>query len=210
MTRNEIEIKFQELLQEYGSGDQPRISQARDWYRAGLTWAQVVETCQRGDHLLWAACEIGLLDDAAATACACGCVDRLEGLAHDVCDVTAAMRGRGGRMAARHEVMAVEAITSISDRDISLPDNEPILQADIPGASKARYAAGRLVDGAAHNVLFHAAMAKAADARGAWVQALRDGASKVELKGLEGAADRALVMEQRAQADAVRLAMGAA
>lgn len=210
---SETEQKFQQLLQTYGTGDRPSLKEARDWYRAGLTWEQALATCQRGDYLLWAATEMGLLDADAATECACVCVDRLEVLAHDVMDVTAAMRGKGGKVAARHEVMAVEAITERKEKDIAPVDPEsalpePDLDVDVPGASKARYAAARLVEGRPDNVLHHAAMAKAQDARGAWAQALRDGASPVELKALEDAVPRVLAMEHKAHADAVRAALG--
>ena len=85
-------MTWQTFLQLHGGGPHPRYKPARDWLRAGLTWAQALATCERGDWLLWAALEMELITPDVAMSCACQCVDRLDALAPEILSVTAELR----------------------------------------------------------------------------------------------------------------------
>lgn len=212
-------MDWQQFLNENAT----RYIEARDWLAAGMSWDDVLKTWHKGDDLLWAAEEMGLIDSDAATAFACDCVDALEYYAPDVKDVTKAIRKKDKQLA-RHEVMGIEGAIPRHDIEPVDPELEPVIPAsdvpiETPAANKARFAASLLLDKPNHNVMHYAMQAKVADARAAFVEVLKeyeklqaskepDFAELCRIKSvmqeLEDAIKRVESAENLRQADAVR------
>lgn len=165
------------------------------WLKNNISEADAWAQSKEGGVLLWLAQQRGYADEATLRSVQCACVNRVASLAHDVLCVTEAIE-RSDIIAAKHEVMATEAIEASRE------------DAFASGESKASYAASLLLSESIDASLYHAAAAKRQDAQAAYTLALIDGnASKEELQVLESAPQLAYERELAAQADIVRRAI---
>jgi hypothetical protein len=138
---------------------------------------------------------------------------------------------KGDMVAARHEIMAADAIMFVKEPELSKDGKEPVMpvaeSTEVHGAAKARYAASLLPVDKAWRAMSHSVQAKVHEARGAWADALREVAisegvepdkdgniyiddklispiTKAMLKELEAAIPRVKAAEEKAHADLVR------
>jgi hypothetical protein len=159
--------------QQFITNNADRYLEARQWLDAGLSWEQVRDTWPVGNDLLWAAEQMGLIDHDTAVKIACACVTHTLPLAPDIEAVTDAVWA-GDMITAWHEMEATEAITAVPDvmpdPDSTLPEPEYTVD---PAATKARFAAKRLLSGDMPNACYHATMAAVQDARAAYNAALQ-------------------------------------
>jgi hypothetical protein len=189
-----------------------RYRESRDWQAAGLSWAEVLRTWPVGNDLLWAAREMGLLDDVAASRVACACVDAVADLAPDVDAIVGAV-WQGDMTAAAFGAACI--LGNAEGKEVELPtDGEepimPIADVDVhPGEAKACYASTLLLDDTRpYLAMYHAIQARVHDARDAWAQAVAANESKPVIAELEAAVKRVEASEHLAQADFMRWLLG--
>lgn len=204
---------WKKFLEDHCYPNSPSYKEAHEWRDSGLTWEQVLETWDKGDDLLWAAQEMGLLSGEDCIKIACTCVDRCGCLAPDVLEISGAAC-KGDMTAAAFGAACIQGnAEGIPDKEISLPDKEPIMpvaEAKVyPGAEKARYAATLLLDDSRpYMTMTHAVQARKQHAIGIWSQAKCDCAARGELAEHEAAINRVEVAEHLAHADIVRAFFG--
>lgn len=179
-------MTWQDTLDSLTRPNSPAYLEAEVWKRDGWTLERVIAEWPVGADILWIAEIMGIITREEASRVACACVDAVADLAPDVDAVVGAV-WQGDMVGAWHEAIEVEDAT--------------------PGAGKARFAAARLLSGDNPNAMYHAAQARVHDARNAWAQAIRDGASKAEIAELEASIKRVEDAANRAQADFVRWAL---
>jgi hypothetical protein len=218
-----------QFLQTYGGGERPPIMEARDWLRGGVSEKDAWDNEQRADNLLWMAQELGYADQETLDKVACELVSRVATIAPDVVDITACYSKPGGRIAAYHERLAVEAIEaerlakldeaiSDMDKELALLDvveklEGPLVNiadtAEVAGASQARFAASCIVDCDCVKAATFSLKAKASEAQHAYCAAMADPvATDIEKQMLSGARDRVIRLESKEQCDLVRRLIG--
>lgn len=198
---------FQDFLSAHTSPATPSYLEADQWQREGWTWERVVAEWHKGEDILWAALEMGLIPEDDARKLACACVDRCGDIAPDVVAVSDAVK-RGDMTAASFGAACIMGNAEGKEPELPKDGKEPIMPVaeptEIPGAAKARYAASLLPVDTAWTVMAHAAKAKSFEAQGAWAKAVAAGESAQKLRVLEGLADYAEKAEHLAHAEIIR------
>jgi hypothetical protein len=132
-----------------------RFREARDWQAAGLSWDEVLRTWPVGNDLLWAAREMGLLDDTASSRVACTCVDAVADLAPDVDAIVGAV-WQGDMTAA-----AFGAACILGNAEADDDETERIVD---PASDKALFASTLLLNtDKPYQAMYHAAKARSYD-----------------------------------------------
>ena len=114
-----------------------RYLPAKQWQESGVSEADAWATCERGDWLLWLAGLRGYAGQDTLDDVACALVDKVKDRAPDVADITACYKVKGGRIAAYHEKMAVEAIeaerlaTIEAERELAIVDMDSKIEIPI-------------------------------------------------------------------------------
>ena len=215
-------MKWKDLLETYGGGEFPKYLETKRWLEGGVSERDAWDNEERADNLLWLAQELGYCDQETLDKVACLLVDRVATIAPDVADITACYSKPGGRIAAYHERLAVEAIEAERQAkvDVLEPDGKeepkeetipaPVATvSEVPGASQARFAASCIVNCDHVKAATFSLKAKAQEAQAAWCAAMADEtATKAEQQELQAAQARVLRMESAEQCKVVRSMIG--
>jgi hypothetical protein len=178
-------MNWKDFLETYGGGEFPRIMEARDWLRAGVSEREAWDNEERADNLLWLARELGYCDDETLDRVACELVGR---------------------------VAPVKALTGEEVRDVKAEKVTGEIGETVEASQeidRGVYAASFLLSRDHVKTATFSLRAKALEAQAAWCAAMADEtASKAEKDELQAAQARVLRMESAEQCKAVRSMIG--
>jgi hypothetical protein len=181
-------MTWQQFLQTYGGGERPRIKEARDWLRGGVSERDAWDNEERADNLLWLARELGYCDQETLDSVACALVERV-----------APVREFKGE-----EVKPVKREIKI---EVGGGDEPEMVESD--EIDRGVYAASFLLTRNHVKAATFSLRAKTLEAQAAWCAAMADqAATKAEKQELQAAVERVRSLENAEQCKVVRSMIG--